>query len=292
MSLIKRFYLYQEERFPLKILAFTTSAVVLSSAAILSYEASLTRMLSALLACLCYLFHVRVIDESRDYQHDATYHAERPVQRGLISLNELFVLDAVGLVLFAMVCFLYGIPAVVYGIALLLFSYAAWKEFFMKKWLKKRFFLYNAINMFQMILLQLLIYGVLTLEFLITGVMWIHLLFVIWNTLLMEVVRKIKPARLETKGHDTYSSHLGFKNALGIFWALALFNFLTFHWMYYAIESTLGLYNVLALLLFLLLSIAVVFHGGQKSKKTEGLLLLTTVLNYVGLNLFIYLFNA
>jgi cytosine/uracil/thiamine/allantoin permease len=62
--------------------------------------------------------------------------------------------------------------------------------------------------------------------------------------------------------------------------------------MLYAIESTLSFYNALALLLFLLLSLAVILHGMKKNKKTEGLLMLATVLNYVGLNLLIYLFNA
>lgn len=291
MSFLHRFYKYQDERFPVKVLFFTTWAVVLSSAAILGYHTSFFQMLMAFLACLFFLYHIRVIDEHRDYGHDKAYHPDRPVQRGLVHLRELLLVDILGLAVFVFTCIWFGVPSQVYGAALIVFSFFAWKDFFGGSWLKQKFYLYNAVNMFQMILLQLLIYAILTLNFKVNSVMWIHLLFVIWNTLIMEVVRKIKTAETESSGKDTYSYHMGFKQSLRVFYLFSLANYFTFNWMLFALQPQLNFYYLWAFLLFALLTFSVIWHWKKQTEKTEGLLFLSTILNYVGLNLLIYFFN-
>jgi hypothetical protein len=291
MSFLHRFYKYQDERFPVKVLFFTTWAVVLSSAAILGYHTSFFQMLMAFTACLFFLYHIRVIDEHRDFEHDEAYHKDRPVQRGLIKISELFWVDVFALIVFVTICIWYGVPAIVYGSALLIFSFFAWKDFFGGPRLKKKFYLYNAINMFQMVLLQLLIYAILTLNFKVNSVMWIHLLFVIWNTLIMEVVRKIKTAETESSGKDTYSYHMGFRQSLRVFYLFSLANYFTFNWMLFALQPQLNFYYLWAFLLFALLTFSVIWHRKKQAEKTEGLLFLSTIINYVGLNLLIYFFN-
>ncbi len=291
MNVIKRLYQYQDERFPLKVLFFTTWAVVLSSAAILSYQTSFLQMLWAFVACIFFLFHIRVIDEHRDFKHDTTFHPNRPVQRGLISLKELSVFNIFGIVGFAFICSFYGKPSLLYGMGLLVFSFLAWKDFYGGQWLKNQFYLYNAVNMLQMVLLQLLIYAILIQEYTINKVMLIHLLFVIWNTIIMEVVRKIKIASTESKGNDTYSAQMGFKKSLWVFYSFSMANYVTFNWMLYTISPILNRFYFWALLFFILLTVAVFFHMLKRNKLTEGLLFLAAVLNYVGLNLLIYFFN-
>jgi len=292
MNLIYRLYRYQEERFPVKILTFTTLAVVLSSAAVLSYDTSLLQGIMNFFACMAFLYHIRVSDESRDFSHDSAFHPERPVQRGLVSVKELFLFDIPGLVFFLFTSLFFGLPSILYGLLLLIFSFIAWKDFFLGDKFKKRFFLYNAINMFQMVLLQFFIYAVFTRSFKVSGVMWIHLLFVIFNTIIMEIVRKIKTSGEESKGRDTYSWHLGYSRSLKIFYFLSVFNYLTFVWMLYTISSSATLFVLIALGLLILLTVAVILHSHQKRKATEQFLLLSTVMNYVGLNLLIYIFNA
>lgn len=290
MSLISRLYKYQDERFPVKVLFFTTWAVILSSAAILSYQTTFVQMVMAFLASLLFLFHVRVIDEHRDFEHDTNYHTERPVQRGLIKLKELVVVDVIGMLIFVIICVYYGITGWIYGGVLLIFSYLARKDFYGGQWLKQKFYLYNGVNMLQMVLLQLLIYAILIQRFEVNAVMWIHLLFVIWNTLIIEVVRKIKISATESKGSDTYSHHMGFAKSLLMFYLLSFANYLTFNWMLYAISPSINYFYFIALLLFIMLTLVVVVHYYKRLKQTEGLLFLFALINYVGLNLLIYFF--
>ena len=66
--------------------------------------------------------------------------------------------------------------------------------------------------MIQMVLLQLFVYVIFTNQFTLNKVMIIHLLFVIFNTIILEFIRKIKTDKEESKGKDTYSWHLGYKN--------------------------------------------------------------------------------
>jgi len=291
MNFVKSLYQYQEERFPVKILFFTTMAVVLSSAAILSYNVNIYQIVGAFVACMAFLFHVRVIDESRDFDHDLKYHPERPVQRGLISIRQLFYIDAVGVIVFITVALIFGRISKFYGAALLLFSFVAWKDFFLRNWLKKKFYLYNAVNMLQMVLLQMLIYSIFTQSFMVTQVMWIHLVFVIFNTIIMEFVRKIKTMADESRGEDTYSWHMGFFRSLMVFYLFCTINIFTFFWMLYTLSPHLNIFYLGALLLFVILTVSTVMHGVKKKKTTEAVLLLSTVLNYVGLNLLIYFYN-
>ncbi len=291
MNRISRIYQYQEERFPVKILTFTTLAVVLSSAAILSYEISFFQALMNFLACMVFLFHIRVIDESRDFKHDAAFHPDRPVQRGLLSVKELFIYDIPGLLIFLFTAWYFGLPSRVYGVILLIFSFITWKDFYLGAKFKRKFFLYNAVNMLQMVLMQFFIYAVFIRSFMVSEVMWIHLLFVIFNTILMEFVRKIKISGEESQGKDTYSWHLGFQRSLVVFYIFSIINYLTFVWMLYTISASATGYVVIALSFIILLTVSVILHLRFRRKTTEQFLLFSTVVNYVGLNLLIYIFN-
>ena len=77
-SLLKRLWIYQQERFPLLILSSTTLSVVLSTYAIITtitkVDDVLIKVVSAVLMALAFLFHTRVIDEHRDIDHDNTHH--------------------------------------------------------------------------------------------------------------------------------------------------------------------------------------------------------------------------
>lgn len=292
MNLLSRFYKYQDERFPLKYLGFTTMAVVLSSAAVLSYEVSTVQILSNYLGCVFFLFHIRVIDESRDYEHDKKYHPNRPIHRGLISIKELLVFNFIGLILFTLCAFYFGKSSSIYGIALLVFSFFAWKDFYLNKsFIKNHFYLYNIMQMSQMVLLQLFIYAVFTHKFILNDVMLIHLLFVIFNTIILEIVRKIKTEKEESSGNDTYSFHLGYKKALYLFYFFNVLNIITFLWMLYSLSPNLGWYLYASLFFFMLITLAVFRHITTKSKKTEIFLMVCSVMNYVGLNLLVYIFN-
>lgn len=292
MNLLKRFYIYQDERFPLKYLAFTTFAVVISSAAILSFEVSIIKILASYFSGLFFIFHIRVIDESRDYKHDVKYHPKRPIPRGLISIKELMFLDFFGLSSFLFISIFYGIESSIYGSILLIFSFFAWKDFFLSEEFKKNhFYVYNSIHMIQMVLLQLFVYVIFTNDFTLNKVMIIHLLFVIFNTIILEFIRKIKTDKDESKGKDTYSWHLGYKKSLYIFYAFNILNVITFIWMLYSLSPNLGWYGFITLIFFGILSLALFRHLKNKNKNSELFLMVATISNYICLNFLVYFYS-
>ena len=92
---MKRWWIYQQERFPLAahgplILAFSASAVAYS--ALLRGPGARPAVISfavAFLVSLGSFFLLRVADEFKDAEEDARFRPYRPVPRGLIRLREL-----------------------------------------------------------------------------------------------------------------------------------------------------------------------------------------------------------
>src|SRR3989338_403171 len=96
-TVLQRFWRYQHERFPLIVLTCTTLSVTLSSIKALSVSVTPLAAGLATLAGILYLFHIRVLDERRDYAHDGEFHPDRPVQAGRITLAELGGMNSIAL---------------------------------------------------------------------------------------------------------------------------------------------------------------------------------------------------
>jgi len=77
-SFAHRFWQYQKERFPLGILLVTTSAVLLSTAAVLQGlgypEIPWWKYAALGVAGLSFMLHTRIIDELRDKEVDDLHH--------------------------------------------------------------------------------------------------------------------------------------------------------------------------------------------------------------------------
>jgi 4-hydroxybenzoate polyprenyltransferase len=164
---------------------------------------------------------LRLLDDMKDKRHDDRFYGERPVQRGLISLQELAWLAGALLVVLTAANLLWSTPA---GIAL----YAATlgyitlmrAEFFAPAFLRPRLLLY------------LLLHQVFV-PLLVAYVIYHHgarlettrdLLFLALNLLMVmavEVARKIRPSALDQTGRDTYSAYLGRRGALIFLYLIA-----------------------------------------------------------------------
>lgn len=92
LGLGRRLYQYQLERFPLVFLLPTTLAIIVSTMAVLEmdgYQAEWWKYALLAVAGLSFLLHTRVIDELRDKEVDDVHHPNRPLQRGLITEQEI-----------------------------------------------------------------------------------------------------------------------------------------------------------------------------------------------------------
>src|SRR5690606_20970926 len=147
-SLLTRFFIYQQERFPLMvhvplIMAFSFSAIGYSKACrgVQGFIAPIDFTVCVFTNVVLF-FMLRVADEHKDKVDDALYRKYLPVPRGLISLKELSILMWV---LFAVVLVVNIVfYAALFGLFTLMMLYLLLMryEFFVADWLKKRQVLY------------------------------------------------------------------------------------------------------------------------------------------------------
>lgn len=226
---LRRFYIYQKERFPvlghgLLVAAFSFSAISYSricrgAEGFVNAETFAVGVFTTISLFLL----VRIFDEFKDADDDARFRKQLPVPRGLVSYRELAVTGivvvlaqvVVNLVFFPKMLWIY---AVVVGYLLLM-----GKEFFVAEWLKKHQFWYVTSHMFIIPLIDIYASG---LDWLLAGVKAPAGLFFFFavsymNGIVLEVGRKIRAPRQESEGVLTYTSMLGVSKAIGL-WLIVL----------------------------------------------------------------------
>lgn len=234
-SLIKRFWLYQKERFPflthgLLITCFSFSAVSYSrisrdAMGFIEWE----KFAICIFNTITIFFLLRVFDEHKDAEDDAKYRSELPVPRGLISLKEL---RTIGLAVFFLQIIVNAItfPSMLWLYAgVMIYMSLMGKEFFVVEWLKKHQFWYVVSHMFIIPFVDVFASG---FDWHLEGVSApFGLLFFFavsfMNGIVLEVGRKIRAPENEKEGVLTYSHLLGPQKSVWL-WIAVLFATLGF----------------------------------------------------------------
>jgi 4-hydroxybenzoate polyprenyltransferase len=237
---------------------------------------------------LAYLLHIRIIDEHRDFEHDSLHHKNRALQTGLISKRELSSLNYLAVAVFLICALLTNRTAFIVALMALIYSELARKEFFAREKLRRRFFLYNSVNLVQMLLLQIFVYSSFAPQIPLTSLVLAHFLFTAIGTLVFEFIRKLKIPGQDGTGADTYTWHLGFKKSLQIYLFLALINVVLFYGVGLIILRCSYSLAILALSAIFLLIVTVLNHWKKKSKESDQIMQATFLLLYVLFNLIIY----
>jgi 4-hydroxybenzoate polyprenyltransferase len=219
---MKRWWIYQRERFPLVahgplILAFSASAV--SYSALLRGAAAAPAVISfavAFFVSLGSFFLLRIADEFKDAEEDAKFRPYRPVPRGLVRLRELAWIGvgvaALQLVLAARIGWTLVGLLVVTWIYFGLMS----EEFFARRWLKARPVVYLFSHMLIMPLVDWFATGcdwVQAGSGMPSGLFW-FLAASFCNGIVIELGRKIRAPGQEEPGVETYSFLWGRRNAV------------------------------------------------------------------------------
>jgi 4-hydroxybenzoate polyprenyltransferase len=222
---MRRWWIYQKERFPIVqhgvlIAIFSSAAVGYSM--LLRGEPLLggrshplgTGLIAALTLFLCFL-QLRIADEFKDAADDAQYRPYRPVPRGLVTLREL------GIVAIAAAFIQLGL-ALSMGLALVLLLCLVWaymalmaQEFFASTWLKARPLLYLLSHA---VIMPLLALYATACDWLAAGAaapsgLAVLLLVSFFNSLVIELGRKIRAPPSEEAGVATYSVLWGRRRA-------------------------------------------------------------------------------
>lgn len=227
---LKRFYIYQRERFPfigniVLIGAFTFSALSYSR---ISRDVegfvSLPTYLVGVFTTITLFLLVRIFDEHKDAEDDAMYRHELPVPRGLISLKELRMVAIPVLILQILINGLFAPKMLL--LFFLAFGYLCLmgKEFFVAEWLKKHQLVYVFSHMMIIPLIDTYASG---LDWLMEGanppkglIFFFAVSFM--NGIVLEFGRKIKAPEKEKEGVVTYSALYGANKAC-IYWIASLF---------------------------------------------------------------------
>lgn len=228
-SFLKRFYIYQKERFPflghgILVASFSFSAISFAricrgANGFVTWDTYLVGIFTTISLFLM----VRIFDEFKDAEEDAKYRKHLPLPRGLISFKELFLLGVI-IVLAQITVNVIFFPKMLI-IYLIVIGYLSLmgKEFFVAKWLKDHQFWYVISHMLIIPLIDVYASG---LDWLLEGVdapkgLLFFFAVSFMNGIVLEVGRKIKNMENEAEGVLTYSALLGANKATYL-WLLIL----------------------------------------------------------------------
>ncbi|MBN1119039.1 MAG: UbiA family prenyltransferase [Bacteroidales bacterium] len=259
----------------------------MSSAAVLNYKISILQGVLAFVSVMLFLFHIRVLDESRDFKSDALNTPDSPVHNGTISLRQLLFVDFFGIVLLVGVSAYIGKYAIAVLTAIFIFTAFAWKDFFLKKSIRKSKVLYHIINSPQMLLLHLFIFVAFTGNFYLDTKMWLLMAFAYSNIFVLEVSRKISTDQERPDFKDTYNAKMGLKASVLLTYLLSLISI--------AFALLINLNQEVRLLYYLFLYfllVSMVSYSCFSFVKSGGLIggkrfILSSVLLYLALNILI-----
>jgi 4-hydroxybenzoate polyprenyltransferase len=217
---------YLKERFPivsLSLFSLITALAINSSSETHNY----IKVFCVALIYLLFLFHLRVLDEFKDYQYDNENHKDRPIQSGLISLSFIKKIGVINFVLLNFIALLISSPYVfLLCMVSLLYTGLMFKEFFIPDYLRKRPVFYLISHEIVLIPLYLFFYSV------INGKLWFFsdfnklslFLYTFIPIILIEIGRKLKH-RYSKEGkttNDTYAFIWGERKSIQIFSILIL----------------------------------------------------------------------
>ena len=224
-----RLWIYQYERFPIVkhgtlIAAFSFCATCLS--ALLRGDPSwpnIQTMVTAFICLFLFFLQLRIADEFKDHENDKKFRPERPVPRGLVSLDELKCLGLVSSCLQVILSYFLSLRLLI--ILPIVWAYMAMMsmEFFVPKWLKNKPFTYLWTHMLIIPLIDLFATGCDWLQFSTVppkGLAW-FLLVSFFNGIVIEIGRKTWAPEQESEGIESYSSDWGIQSAIGI-WAASI----------------------------------------------------------------------
>lgn len=214
---------YCSERFPVVVtlllgLALTAASSATAQQQTLHAGSPLLVDGTTLGGCLMvffFLFHLRVFDEHKDYEIDAATRPERPVQRGLITLDQLKLLGVLAVLAQIALAVAPGLEIAAYYAIPLFYSVLMFYEFFVGEWLSARIFLYGLTHTIVMSLLAL----ALAVRFSIRAnvgistAVWGLLALCVTAFFAVDTLRKTWAPETEREGLDSYTKKFGIAGA-------------------------------------------------------------------------------
>jgi hypothetical protein len=285
LNSLKKWNIYQRERFPILPYSFLISTLIFAVSA-LNGNFDFVSMVKAFVVALLMFFLLRVADEFKDYEDDCKYRPYRAVPRGLVSLKSLGILGTIALLIQLVILYSGAGDTALYAFFLVLGYWGLMSvEFFVPKWLKAHATIYLLSHMVLMPMISWLLLAMMGAESWMNFLPFLLLSFL--NGVVLEVGRKIRQRDEEEDGVDTYSALWGAEKALVVWKIVIALGFVCALILLPGVMQIIAL-AILALLLFFIQKTARNFLADKtlKGKKIDTLsavwLLATYILIGVG----------
>lgn len=216
---MKNFWAYIQERFPLQangvlIASYFTANYMLARGATLQAVMPLEitwRFPAGCVVLLFMFFHMRVIDEFKDFERDRVVHPHRVLSRGLVTLKQLGRVGMFVVAVELILSYLFGTSALFMCIVILAFSWLIYKEFYIGEVLENHLLLNAFLHLIIMPMYSLYVFTVVADTF-----PWhasLPVLLYAWVSygvgFAYELARKTRVPSDERPGLITYSSVMG-----------------------------------------------------------------------------------
>ncbi|RMH41839.1 MAG: hypothetical protein D6689_10035 [Deltaproteobacteria bacterium] len=216
-----RFRAYLAERFPVPVTAALAAAVAAGAYAAAQADAlragaplSVDGALAGGAVCaFLFLFLLRVFDEHKDFEHDAATRPDRPVPRGLVTLEQLRAVGAVAVAMQVAIAAAAGPRAALLYLAVLAYSGLMFVEFFAPAWLSARIGLYAVSHSAVMSVLAVALGARYAASAVAPADLAAYAAAMLPAFVAVDVLRKTWAPEAEIAGVDSYSRRLGVRGA-------------------------------------------------------------------------------
>jgi len=284
-----KYFIY---RFPFLLLIFTTLAIIFSVISVfqLDYiDYNYKEIFIFLLTWLIFLFHIRVVDDYRDFDHDTKYYSERELQKWKLNIKKLFISAEILISIILILNFYYFWFIAIFILILWWINslFSIDYLWYWKKIEKKYMILYHILNNFTLNTFFIYLYYNLNIFGLYNNfLIIIHLIFLNLLVFLLEITRKIK-SKEEKNIWDKYIDKYWYKKNFIIISSIIIFiysitTYINLIIMNQYITSKYIIYSFL----FLLLLLSLILHLKYKNKKLKIIIILLSLIFYFYSNLY------
>lgn len=205
--------IYFTERFPFFGVLFIALTTIFATAGLYKNPPNTELVLKTSLIALSFialLLRMRITDEFKDRKHDDIHFPDRPLQRKLVTIRQLYAVGITAFVAELMIVWAVGgTTSLLWYVPVLLYSWLMLQEFYARQWLKKHFSLYFILHEILFAFYAIWLIKVIDVPFDSHSFAWA--LSFVGLVVLIEIGRKFS-IRRTPKGkivHDTYTAVWG-----------------------------------------------------------------------------------
>ncbi len=229
-SLLERFKMYTDERFP--VLATAVFVFLFSFNSFYLFDALNegngpilnSSMIIGYVTMFLVFFHLRLMDEFKDYKDDVLAYPERVLSRGVIKLKEFKIILSLFFVLEIVLNLYLGKAIFINWLLVFIYSILMYKEFFVPDWLEKRLGVYLISHQLILPLMVFYMFSIVSESSFFKVENLIATVFVASLSFYYEIARKTWSKDREQAGADSYTSVWGIKKSVVVLFLANLAN--------------------------------------------------------------------